>query len=339
MTFGKNSATRVGERHCDRAAILESKNEGRTNEIGHVLLCRQIDRALDPMTSRNRHAVPRERLVSRDLVAHLLQPLTAAAQVSYPRMLLDKSHPDRILPHFGHNLRVRPIILVLITVLCFESQSVSAQAKTADQGVYTSAQAARGATVFEAHCVSCHREGGTAPVLAGARFTKSFADATLLSVFTTIQTTMPRNAPNSLSEAEYVDTVAHLLRLNGYPDGMTELAVARLGDIKVPGQGGSLDFTLVHVVGCLAQAGRVWTLGKATDPVRTRAPEVATDAEAAELDQTPLGNRSFRLQQVYGAPAGWMGQKVATKGFLTRSGAEERVNVTSMRVLSTPCPN
>jgi len=226
-----------------------------------------------------------------------------------------------------------------MTVWAVHIHFVSAQDKTADQGVYTSAQAARGAAVFEAHCVSCHREGGSAPVLAGARFTKAFADATLLSVFTTIQTTMPRNAPGALSEMEYVDVVAHLLRLNGFADGMTELAVAALGDIKVPGQGGSLEFSLVHVVGCLAQAGRVWTLSKASDPVRTRAPEAATDAEAADLDQTPLGARSFRLQQVYGAPPGWTGQKVAAKGFLTRSGAEERVNVTSMRTLTTACPN
>ena len=234
---------------------------------------------------------------------------------------------------------MRRAILLLAAVLSVETEFASAQDKTADQGVYTSAQAARGSKVFDAHCVSCHREGGTAPVLAGERFTKSFADATLLAVFTTIQTTMPRQAPGSLTEAEYVDAVAHLLRLNGYADGMTELAVAGLGDIKVPGQGGSLEFTLVHVVGCLAQAGRVWTLGKATDPVRTRAPEPATDAEATQLDQAPLGERSFRLQQVYGAPSGWTGQKVAAKGFLTRSGTEERVNVTSLRTLTTACPN
>lgn len=232
------------------------------------------------------------------------------------------------------------ILLFLGTVLLVLSTSlVSAQDKTADQGVYTSAQAVRGAAVFDAHCVACHREGGTAPVLAGERFTRTFADATLLSVFTTIQTTMPRNAPNSLTEREYVDVVAHLLKLNGYADGMTELAVAGLGDIKVPGKGGNLEFTLVHVVGCLAQGGRVWTLAKATDPIRTRAPEPATDDEAAQLDQAPLGARSFRLQQVYGAPPGWTGQKVAAKGFLTRSGTEERVNVTSMRILTTPCPN
>ena len=133
---------------------------------------------------------------------------------------------------------MRRAILLLAAVLSVETEFASAQDKTADQGVYTSAQAARGSTVFDAHCVSCHREGGTAPVLAGERFTKSFADATLLAVFTTIQTTMPRQAPGSLTEAEYVDAVAHLLRLNGYADGMTELAVAGLGDIKVPGKGG-----------------------------------------------------------------------------------------------------
>lgn len=232
---------------------------------------------------------------------------------------------------------MRRATVLLSLVLVAGSQFASAQDKTADQGVYTGAQAARGATVFEGHCVTCHKEGGTAPVLAGARFTKSFADATLLAVFTTIQTTMPRQAPASLTDTEYVDALAYLLQINGYPDGMTELAVGGLVDIKVPGQGGSLEFTLVHVVGCLAQAGRAWTLGQATDPIRTRAPEPATDAEAAELDRVPLGQRSFRLQQVYGAPPGWMGQKVAAKGFLTRSGTEERVNVTSMRTLTTPC--
>jgi hypothetical protein len=82
----------------------------------------------------------------------------------------------------------------------------------------------------------------------------------------------------------------------------------------------------------------VWTLAQATDPVRTRAPEPASNSEAAELDGATLGQRSFRLQQVYGAPTGWMGQKVAAKGFLTRSGTEERMNITSMRPLTTQCP-
>jgi mono/diheme cytochrome c family protein len=215
---------------------------------------------------------------------------------------------------------------------------LSAQEKTVDQGVYTAAQAARGAKNFDTHCTSCHREpGGTAPVLAGERFSKSFGDATLQTVFTTIKTTMPRNAPGSLTDAEYTDIVAHLLRINSYADGMSELGVADMPGIKIPGQSGSLDQALVQVVGCLSRTGRNWTLSGATDPARTRDPEPAKDDEAAQLDALPAGTRSFRLQQVFSGPNGWTDQKVAAKGFLSQSGAEARITITSMRALTAKC--
>jgi mono/diheme cytochrome c family protein len=230
--------------------------------------------------------------------------------------------------------------VLISAVMLLATPVLLAQEKTVDQGVYTTAQAARGAKLFESNCTSCHREpGGTAPVLAGDRFTKTFSDATLQTVFTTIKTTMPRNAPGSLSDAEYVDVVAHLLKINSYADGMNELAVSDLGGIKIPGQTGSLDFALVQVVGCLAQNGRVWTLSRATEPVRTREPDAPRDDAAAQLDAAPLGERSFRLQQVYGAPTGWKDQRVVAKGFLTKAGSEERVNVTSMRTLNSSCAN
>jgi cytochrome c5 len=230
-------------------------------------------------------------------------------------------------------MRVMVPVLMLLAV-----PTLLAQEKSVEQGVYTAAQAARGAKLFESNCTTCHREpGGTAPVLAGERFTKTFSDATLQVVFTTIKTTMPRNAPGSLSDTEYVDVVAHLLKINSYADGMNELAVADLPGIKIPGQSGSLDFALVQVVGCLAQNGRVWTLSRASEPVRTREPEAPKDDAVAQLDAVMLGDRTFRLQQVYGAPAGWKDQKVVAKGFLTKSGNEDRVNVTSMRALTAPC--
>ena len=232
-------------------------------------------------------------------------------------------------------MRVMVPVLILLVV-----PVLLAQGKTVDQGVYTSAQAVRGAKLFDSNCVTCHREpGGTAPVLAGERFTKTFSDATLQTVFTTIKTTMPRQAPGSLSDAEYVDVVAHLLRINSYADGMNELAVADLAGIKIPGQSGSLDFALVQVIGCLAQNGRVWTLSRASEPIRTREPDAPKDDAVAQLDGTTLGDRTFRLQQVYGAPAGWKDQKVVAKGFLTKSGNEERVNVTSLRPLTSSCAN
>jgi cytochrome c5 len=230
-------------------------------------------------------------------------------------------------------MRVMVPVLMLLAV-----PTLLAQEKSVEQGVYTAAQAARGAKLFESNCTTCHREpGGTAPVLAGERFTKTFSDATLQVVFTTIKTTMPRNAPGSLSDTEYVDVVAHLLKINSYADGMNELAVADLPGIKIPGQSGSLDFALVQVVGCLAQNGRVWTLSRASEPVRTREPEAPKDDAVAQLDAAMLGDRTLRLQQVYGPPAGWKDQKVVAKGFLTKSGNEDRVNVTSMRALTAPC--
>ena len=227
-----------------------------------------------------------------------------------------------------------------ISVLLFAASlaSVDAQEKTVDQGVYTTAQAARGGKVFESQCATCHREvGGVAPVLAGDRFTRAFGDATLQTVFTTIKTTMPRTAPGSLSDSDYTDIVAHLLRLNSYPDGMSELAMSDLAGIKIPGQSGSLEFALVQVVGCLTQSGRNWTLTSATDPARTREPDAATDDEAAKLDALPGGTRTFRLQQVYGAPTGWTGQRIAAKGFLTKTATDERITVSSMRALTARC--
>jgi cytochrome c5 len=222
--------------------------------------------------------------------------------------------------------------LLLFSVLLGGACLVSlvAQEKTVEQGVYTTAQAARGAKIFDTNCTGCHREpGGTAPILAGERFAKSFGDATLQTVFTTIKTTMPRNAPGTLTDVEYTDIVAHLLRINSYADGMSELALGDMPGIKIPG--------LVQAVGCLSRSGRNWTLNAATDPARTRDPEPAKDDEAAQLDARPPGTRSFRLQQVFGGPTGWTDQRVAAKGFLSQGGPEERITVTSMRVLTSKC--
>jgi mono/diheme cytochrome c family protein len=228
-------------------------------------------------------------------------------------------------------------LFLAATLLVSAAVAISAQQKSVEGGVYTAAQAARGAALFESQCSSCHRDGGSGPSLAGERFTRTFSDATLSTLFNTIKSTMPRMAPGSLSDAQYTDVIAHLLRVNGYPDGMNELAVADLETLKIPGQTGNLDFALIQVVGCLSQANRGWMLSNATEPTRTREPELAKDDEALQLDVRPLGTRTFRLQQVYGAPAGWTGQRVAVKGFLTKTGSEERVSVTSLRPLTSAC--
>lgn len=240
------------------------------------------------------------------------------------------------------------VAAVTVAALCATvpgTWATAAQQRSAADGVYSVAQAARGARLFEVNCQGCHREpGGNAPVLAGERFTRLFGDGRLQAVFTSMKTTMPRQAPGSLTDAEYVDIVAHLLEASAFADGPAELDLADLGGIVVPGNGnagGSLDQALVQVAGCLSRSGRNWTLTSATAPARTRAPEAPGDDEAAQLDSLlekgPAGSRTFRLQQVYSAPAGWTDQRVAARGFLSE-GAEPRITVTSMRVLASRCP-
>ena len=153
--------------------------------------------------------------------------------------------------------------ILLLSVLLVGACLVSAiaQEKTVEQGVYTTAQAARGGKIFETNCTDLSPGAGRRRRPSWpATASQAFGDATLQTVFTTIKTTMPRNAPGSLTDADYTDIVAHLLRMNSYADGMSELALSDMAGIKIPGQSGSLDQALVQAVGCLTQSGRNWTL-------------------------------------------------------------------------------
>ena len=101
----------------------------------------------------------------------------------------------------------------------------SASAKT---GVYTDAQATRGQEAFGAECASCHPPmgaggDGAAPALSGSAFIGRWADRSVGDIMTTMRSSMPPNAPSSLSRETYLDIMAYVLKANGYPPGQTEL--------------------------------------------------------------------------------------------------------------------
>jgi mono/diheme cytochrome c family protein len=87
-------------------------------------------------------------------------------------------------------------------------------------GIYTPAQAARGAALAEGVCVECH--------LMSEEFTGTFLQswngATLAALYDVISTTMPQNRPGALKPREYADVLAYILSLNGVPAGATELS-------------------------------------------------------------------------------------------------------------------
>ena len=50
-----------------------------------------------------------------------------------------------------------------------------------------------------------------------------------------MRTTMPKSAPGKLSKQEYIEVIAYVLKVNGYPEGEQELPVnpATLGAITI----------------------------------------------------------------------------------------------------------
>lgn len=89
----------------------------------------------------------------------------------------------------------------------------------ASQGVYTKAQARRGAGVFEDVCLACHTLGR----FRGPDFATKWADRPLTVLYKAVKT-MPQGEPESLDPQDYVDVVAYFLSINTYPEGATELA-------------------------------------------------------------------------------------------------------------------
>jgi mono/diheme cytochrome c family protein len=121
--------------------------------------------------------------------------------------------------------------LMLLSMLTFTAaampQSVQAQAKQSVwDGVYTDAQAGRGAGQYTQHCAVCHGvalEGnGESPPLVG-QFIPDWAGTSLDELYDKISTTMPLNAPGTLRPAIAADILAFLLKENSFPAGSKEL--------------------------------------------------------------------------------------------------------------------
>ena len=58
------------------------------------------------------------------------------------------------------------------------------------------------------------------------------------SLFARTKASMPPGEPGSLSDAEYLDVVAYMLRVNDFPAGREELRAETVGSIRVEGRSG-----------------------------------------------------------------------------------------------------
>ena len=86
-------------------------------------------------------------------------------------------------------------------------------------GVYTAPQAARGEETYMGVCVACHPAG----TYKAAGFRGNWKGRSLSDLFDQVREKMPKNDPASLSQQEYIQVVAYLLKINGVPAGDTDL--------------------------------------------------------------------------------------------------------------------
>jgi S-disulfanyl-L-cysteine oxidoreductase SoxD len=112
---------------------------------------------------------------------------------------------------------------------------------TASSGVYSAAQEKRGADVYARECSTCHGEklkgGEGSPALTGSDFASGWNGQTLGDLFEKIKETMPAppEQPGKLTPQQTSDVIAHMLSVNGFPAGSSELPsdVPALKRIKI----------------------------------------------------------------------------------------------------------
>jgi len=94
-------------------------------------------------------------------------------------------------------------------------------------GVFTIEQATRGEKTYADRCARCHGDGlqgaEAAPALTGPVFYANWEGETLDALFERMRSSMPQDAPGSLSRAVNADVLAYMLATGNYPAGQTAL--------------------------------------------------------------------------------------------------------------------
>ena len=112
------------------------------------------------------------------------------------------------------------------------SRAYAQQARSARDGVYTAAQAARGHALYTNQCALCHGdglEGAMGPPLAGPPFLDIWSAMSAGDLFDKIQNTMPADMPGTLTRPQAADLVAFVLESNQFPAGSAELSAVDAG--------------------------------------------------------------------------------------------------------------
>ena len=130
-------------------------------------------------------------------------------------------------------------IAMWVGALATSSAQQAATEKKVWDGVFTSAQAARGKAPFERSCGRCHNNelagSERGPALKGNVFWSKWENDNLSGLFEKIRDTMPQDGPSLVNDEQKADILAYIMSVTGMPAGNDELKadVRELGGIKI----------------------------------------------------------------------------------------------------------
>jgi mono/diheme cytochrome c family protein len=143
------------------------------------------------------------------------------------------------------NIRAKSVLFAASVVLLIAIPLHARQggSKRVWDGVFTSAQAARGKVNYDLSCSRCHNlaligsERG--PAIKGNSFLSRWEKDTLSGLFIKIRDTMPEGGPGNVTDDDKADILSYILQQNGFPAGTVELTKnpALLDEIRMTRKG------------------------------------------------------------------------------------------------------
>jgi mono/diheme cytochrome c family protein len=88
-------------------------------------------------------------------------------------------------------------------------------AATLPAATYAPAQADRGQRVYQAVCARCHSPGSQ----SGAAFNTAWNNRRVSDLHSILVNTMPQDKPGTLTDEQYLDVIAYMLKMNNIPAG------------------------------------------------------------------------------------------------------------------------
>lgn len=118
--------------------------------------------------------------------------------------------------------RSRSVLYLLATCALMFASRAHAQTDSLTAPIINDDQMKRGFTLFNKVCVACHTKND----MTGGDFKIKWHGRPVFDLFNVIHTTMPDDAPGTLTLDQYLDVTSYLLRMNGAAGGGTVLAGA-----------------------------------------------------------------------------------------------------------------